>query len=81
MLSSEKGIIICEKRNKRRIIYHQFVEFNLLAKASNDERKVYTIKDFQNDDIGKTKMKKKSVDDERWSNSIEHTYIHMAHRR
>jgi hypothetical protein len=26
-------------------------------------------------------MKKKSVDDERWSNSIEHTYIHMAHRR
>jgi hypothetical protein len=30
-----------------------------LAKASNDERKVYTIKDFQNDDIGRTKMKKK----------------------
>jgi len=44
-------------REKARIIYHQFVDFNLLAKASNDERKLYTIKDFQNDDIGKTKMK------------------------
>jgi len=45
-------------REKARIIYHQFVDFNLLAKASNDERKLYTIKDFQNDHIGKTnKMK------------------------
>jgi hypothetical protein len=37
-----------------------------LAKTNNDEREAYKIKDFQNDHIGKTKMKKKrSVDGER----------------
>jgi len=33
----------------------------LLAKTNNDEREAYKIKDFQNDHIGKTKMKKKEV--------------------